>query len=191
MKIYDCVVGNADRKEWRDLLDGAEVDYIELDQWDAQKSRLTAVSDGGEIYAISLARGVRLRDGDILSYSPERRKATVVRLKLNDVLAIDMSALLSEPTAEAIRTAVEVGHAIGNQHWPAVVKGTKIYVPLTVDRKVMTSVMQTHGIDRITYSFMRGDEVIPYLAPHEARRLFGGAEHHSHTTHSADEHEHA
>ena len=36
-----------------------------------------------------------------------------------------------------MRTCVELGHALGNQHWPALVKGNRVYVPLTVDRKVM------------------------------------------------------
>ena len=73
-----------------------------------------------------------------------------------------------------IRTAVEFGHAVGNQHWPAVVKGMQVYIPLTVDRKVMQSVMRTHHLEGVDYSFQPGSEVIPYLAPHEIRRLFGG-----------------
>ena len=56
-------------------------------------------------------------------------------------------------------------------------------MPLTVDRKVMASVMDTHRFEGIRYEFVPGREVIPYLAPHESRRLFGGAEGpvHSHT----------
>ena len=78
-------------------------------------------------------------------------------------------------------SVVELGHALGNQHWPAVVKGTKVYVPLTVDKKVMLSVMETHNIEGITYEFQPGTDIIPYLAPHEIRRLFGGASHESHS----------
>jgi urease accessory protein len=83
----------------------------------------------------------------------------------------------------AMRTCVELGHAMGNQHWPALVKGNLVYVPLTVDRKVMASVMDTHRFEGIRYEFVPGREVVPYLAPHESRRLFGGAEGpvHSHT----------
>ncbi|MCD8340306.1 MAG: hypothetical protein LUC43_08965, partial [Burkholderiales bacterium] len=62
-----------------------------------------------------------------------------------------------------------------------VVKGTKIYIPLTVDKKVMLSVLETHHIEGITYEFQNGTEVIPYLAPHEIRRLFGGASQESHS----------
>ena len=37
----------------------------------------------------------------------------------------------------------------------------------------MASVMKTHAFEGVTYEFVPGAEVIPYLAPHEARRLFG------------------
>ena len=35
--------------------------------------------------------------------------------------------------------------------------------------------MKTHAFPRIRYEFCPGLEVIPYMTPHEARRLFGGA----------------
>jgi len=54
-------------------------------------------------------------------------------------------------------------------------------VPLTVDRKVMASVMNTHRFEDIRYEFVPGSEVVPYLAPHESRRLFGGAEGQAHS----------
>jgi urease accessory protein len=52
----------------------------------------------------------------------------------------------------------------------------------------MASVMRTHAFAGITYSFVPGAEVIPYLAPHEARRLFGGAEGPVHTHAHAHNH---
>jgi urease accessory protein len=36
--------------------------------------------------------------------------------------------------------------------------------------------MNTHRFEDIRYEFVPGSEVVPYLAPHESRRLFGGAE---------------
>ena len=60
------------------------------------------------------------------------------------------------------------------------IKGTKVYIPLTVDKKVMKSVMDTHAIPEVTYEFQAGKEVIPYLAPHEIRNLFGGTAQESH-----------
>ena len=126
---------------------------------------------------MALTRGSRIADGDIIAYDPEARRAAVLRLDLNNVLVIDLSKLSSLFPEDIIRVSVELGHAIGNQHWPAVVKGTKVYVPLTVDKKVMLAVMETHNIDNITYEFQEGKDIIPFLAPGELRRLFGGAGH--------------
>ena len=100
---------------------------------------------------------------------------------LVEVMIIDLSALFDGPREEAMARCVELGHALGNQHWPAVIKGSRVYVPLTVARAVMSSVMKTHSFEGVTYTFVPGAEVIPYLAPHEARRLFGATGGHRHS----------
>lgn len=181
MKIYNEIIGNINLSpEWKEKLENADIDYIFLDQWTAQKSRFLGKGTSGEEYPIALKRHTQVVDGDIISYDPESGKAAVLRIELNPVLVIDLGALVDKDHDLIIRRSVELGHAIGNQHWPAVVKGTKVYVPLTVDRKVMLSVMETHHLEGITYEFQTGLDIIPYLAPHEIRRLFGGASQESH-----------
>ncbi len=175
MKIYSAIIGNLHAPEWAERAKEADIETIELDQWTAQKSRFAATSDRRTDYAVALERHAQLLDGDILEYDPAARRMVVLRVRLNDVLVADLGELTREQPEEIIRIALELGHAIGNQHWPAVVKGDKIMVPLTVDKKVMESVMRTHRIDHVNYAFQPGEEVIPYLAPHEIRRLFGGA----------------
>lgn len=200
MKIYTEILGNLHDPEWVKKTQNAAVEYIDLDQWTAQKSRFVAEGDRSNEYAVALRRHTQLLDGDILEYLPEERKVVAIRIRLNDVLVADLGALAREQPERIIHIAVELGHAIGNQHWPAVVKGTKVYVPLTVDKKVMQSVMRTHHIENVTCSFQPGSEVIPYLAPHEIRRLFGGTgpdsnvHHHHESTHAhmhAHTYEHA
>ena len=176
----DTIMGCATEAGWPDLLAEAQVDFIHLDQGEAQKSRLRKRTAGGAEVAISLDRGTQLRDGDILAWDQTRRTAIVARVDLKDVLVIDLSALLDGPPEESMARGVELGHALGNQHWAAVVKGTRVYVPLTVAHAVMGSVMKTHSFEGVTYAFAPGADVIPYLAPHEARRLFGTAEGHRH-----------
>ena len=181
MEIYTTVLGNTNRsKEWSDKLANADVDYIFLDQWTAQKSRFLGKGVSGREYPVALARHTQVADGDVIAYDPEKNTAVVLKIELSPVLVIDMSGLNGRSPEDIIRISVELGHAIGNQHWPAVVKGTTVYVPLTVDKKVMMSVMETHNIEGIKFDFQKGTEVIPYLAPHELRRLFGGAGHESH-----------
>lgn len=196
MEVITEIIGNSHQPEWIGKLDGFDIESIFLDQWTAQKSRFLAKGDKGNEFPIALKRHSQIIDGDIVEFDPINKTAVVLRLNLNPVLVVDLGGIADRNPQDIIRISVELGHAIGNQHWPAVVKDTKVYVPLTVDRKVMMSVLETHHIEGITYNFHEGLEVIPFLAPHEMRRLFGGAgqeshEHvHSHTHVHADGTEH-
>ena len=187
MKVYSEVIGNINLNEdWKKKLADSDIDYVYLDQWTAQKSRFLGKGVSGKEYPIALARHTQIVDGDIVDYNPDTNSAVVLKIELSPVLVVDLSGLATTKPEEIIGISVELGHAIGNQHWPAVVKGTKVYVPLTVDKKVMMSVMETHHIEGIKYDFQKGVEIIPYLAPHEIRRLFGGAGQESHS----HEHDH-
>lgn len=180
MIVYDEVLGNIHETPWTDKLNDAVIESVFLDQWTAQKSRFLAKSDEGNDVAVAFKRHTEIKDGDIISWDDATRHAIVLRLKLNDVLVIDLKSWANLSPDEIIRHCVELGHAIGNQHWPAVVKNDKVYVPLTVDKKVMLGVMDTHHFENVTYEFEQGQQVIPYMAPDEVRRLFGGAGHESH-----------
>ena len=185
--VYNEVLGNMNLSdEWKAKLAEANIDYVFLDQWTAQKSRFLGKGLSGTEYPIALARHTQIVDGDIVDYDPATNTAVVLKIELSPVLVVDLGGISGSKPEDIIRISLELGHAIGNQHWPAVVKGTKVYVPLTVDKKVMLSVMETHHIEGIKYDFQKGVEVIPYLAPHEIRRLFGGAGHESHS----HEHDH-
>jgi urease accessory protein len=179
--LVETVLGNMNEPNWTDRLREARIDDFVLDQWDAQKSRIRKATSSGAELAVSLGRGVRLRDGDILAFDDATGTAVVARITLGEVMVVHLDELRGASPDLVIRSAVELGHAIGNQHWPAVVKGTTMYVPLTVDRKVMDSVMRTHAFTGISHEFVPGTEVIAYLAPHESRRLFGGADSTPHT----------
>lgn len=181
MNLIEDVLGNERDVQWQARLARLRVDEFRLDQWEAQKNRLRKKTAGGVEMAVALPRSSQLRDGDILLCNDT--DAVVVRITLKEVMVIDWSDATALPPDTIARNCFELGHALGNQHWPAVVKDNKVYVPLTVDRKVMDSVMRTHSFENIKYAFVPGADVIPYLAPHEARRLFGGADAtpHSHT----------
>jgi urease accessory protein len=192
MILVESVLGNRNDPSWKARLEGARVDVLQLDQWQAQKNRFRRKTESGLEVAVSLERNTHLHDGDILLWDDVARSAIVVCIKLQDVLVVRLEGVIDQKPETLARTCVELGHALGNQHWPAVVKGSSVYVPLTVDRKVMASVMKTHAFTGITYDFQPGAEVIPYLAPHEARRLFGGADStpHSHVPMRTHSHEH-
>jgi len=174
--LVEAVVGNIADREWKARLADAALDSLALDHWEAQKNRLRKKTAAGTEIAVSLDRGTFLHDGDILLWNDQTRTAVVAKITLRDVMVIHVDAAAETAPELLLRTCVELGHALGNQHWPALVKGTRVFVPLTVDRKVMASVMDTHRFEHLRYEFLPGADIIPYLAPHESRRLFGGAE---------------
>lgn len=176
MIVIESILGNFDDAEWSQRLSAIDVDLLEVDQWEAQKSRFRKATRKGAEVAISLDRGTNIRDGDVLFWDLAAGVAIVAKIDLRDVMIVHLDGLARFTPEIAMRTCVELGHAMGNQHWPALVRDNVVYVPLTVDRKVMASVMNTHHFEGIRYEFVPGREVIPYLAPHESRRLFGGAE---------------
>src|SRR5271154_4433250 len=174
MHLVETILGNVEEPIWKTRLKTAVVDYLRLDQWEAQKNRFRKVTDAGMELAISLDRNVHLHEGDILCWDENAQRAAVTKIKLNAVMVIEIGKLLRQSPETMLRTCVELGHALGNQHWPAVVKGYQVFVPLTVDRNVMAAVMRTHAFHDVECRFIPGAEVIPYLAPAESRRLFGG-----------------
>ena len=176
MLLIEAVLGNAADAQWAARLSGATVEVLELDHWEAQKNRFRKKTAAGTELAVSLDRGTFMRDGDILLWEEQGRRAVVARISLRDVMVVHLDGLQAQTPAEVMRTCVELGHALGNQHWPALIKGDRVFVPLTVDHKVMESVMRTHRFEGIRCEFVAGGEIVPYLAPHESRRLFGGAE---------------
>ncbi len=189
MQIVEAVLGNIRQPTWEARLATANVDWLSLDQWEAQKNRLRKKTLAGMEIAISLDRGAHVQDGDVLLWEPERSFAVVARVRLSEVMVVEVD--MAQPLELLVRTCIELGHAIGNQHWPAVVKGSQLFVPLTVDRAVMASVMKTHRLEGVTYRFVPGAEVIPYLAPHEQRRLFGNPDQPVHLHSHGQDYSHA
>ena len=191
MEIIEKVLGNRADAAWAARLSGASVDWLELSQWDAQKNRLRKETEGGRSMAVALERGESLRDGDVLEWDEASRSAVVCRIRLCPVMAVDLTGLSALGVESAVSSAVRLGHALGNQHWPAVVKKGVVYVPMTADEKVMSAVMDTHDIAGVTYAFLSGESVYDLLSGEEARLLFGGAEsplsghgHHHHGHHA-------
>ena len=191
MILVESTLGNLRDPAWQERAQNGTVDLLVLEQWEAPKNRLRKASEGGIELAISLPRSQHLHDGDVLYHDEETGVIVAASIALKDVLVIELAGIESLPPGEILQTCFELGHALGNQHWPAVIKGTTVYVPLSVDHKVMSSVMRTHAFDHITTRFSPGAEIAALLDASEVRLLFAGADatpHHHHD--DAGEHRH-
>lgn len=192
MILVEQKLGNLRDPLWQQRAQAGTVDLLVLEQWEAPKNRLRKASEGGVELAISLPRSEHLHDGDVMYYDELTNMIVAVRVALKDVLVIEMQGLEALSPTEILRASFELGHGLGNQHWPAVIKGTTLYVPLSVDQKVMASVMRTHAFKHVKTHFAKGEEIAAKLDARDVRLLFAGADatpHHHHDL-SAASHNH-
>ena len=171
MIVVEAIAGNlGEDTRLRDLHQRYQAvgraEALELTPLEAQKGRLRTATDKGTPLGLSLGRGAALRDGDVLYLDEAQGRIIVARLTPEEVLVITVQPAAS---AEALlRVAVQLGHVLGNQHWPVKVEGLSVYVPVSVDKQVMETVLKTYDLPGIEYRFEHGSVgVISRAVPHE------------------------
>ena len=174
MIVVEAIAGNlGEDARLRDLHQryqaAGRTEALELTPLEAQKGRLRTVTDKGTPLGLSLGRGTVLRDGDVLFLDEAEERMIVARLKPEEVLVITLKPAASP--AELLRVAVQLGHVLGNQHWPVKIEGTAVYVPVSVDKKVMETVLKTYDLPGIEYRFEQGSvgvisRAVPHAHPH-------------------------
>jgi urease accessory protein len=145
------------------------LETVDLTPLEAQKGRLRIVTDGGTPLGMSLGRGSVLRDGDVLYLNESEERMIVARLKPEEVLIITLKPAASQN--DLLRAAVQLGHILGNQHWPVKIEGMSVYVPVSVDKKVMETVLKTYDLPGIEYRFEQRtvgaiSRMVPHAHPH-------------------------
>ena len=153
-------------RRWQET---GRVEFVELTPLEAQKGRLRTVTDHGTRLGMSVSRGTVLKNGDVLYLSEPEAKMIVVRLKPEGILIVTVRPAAS--TEELLKVAVQLGHVLGNQHWPVKIEGMSVYVPVSVDRKVMETVLKTYDLPGIEVRFEHGNvgaisRIIPHAHPH-------------------------
>lgn len=175
MIIISEIVGNI--SDFKNKLKGYKIDTVNLEHWESSKSRIRKKSSLGQEIAISLDRGKHLHDNDILFINDEDKTCIIVNIQLKNILKITLD---KNPT---INTIFKLGHALGNQHWPAVLENKIIYVPLYVDEKIMRSMLKTHNFNDIDIEFITGEELSKLISVSDLRLIFSGDDTTAHKHH--------
>lgn len=139
MLRVDDILGNVDDDpELARRLDGHEergtLERVVIPAGDRHRSRLRVETDAGTDIGLVVA-DPPIRAGDVLVLDDER--AVVVAFEAEEAVVLD----LPDPTPEAVATAVELGHRIGNQHWDLAVRDGAVYVPVAADRHIIENVL--------------------------------------------------
>lgn len=130
---------------------------------DAQRGRMRVTTDAGTEIGVSIGRGAALRDGDVLCRSEER----VVVVAVEPMEALVIRAGTGAPPDSLFELGVKLGHVLGNQHWPMRIESGRVLVPVTVDRRVMETVLRTHNVAGLEYEFAAVEPgEVPTAMPH-------------------------
>lgn len=181
MILVEKVIGSLNDPIQKERYKSSKPEFLHLESSESQKNRIRKSTDKGLEVAISLSRELRIHDNDILYFEPESERLVIAKVRYPEVMVLDFFGTNELSEEDLLKIGFQLGHALGNQHWPSIIKGKKVYVPLAVNRKVMLSAMHTHKFEHITIDFQSGEEVSRLLSTRELRLLFGGSGSHSHT----------
>ena len=93
---------------------------------ESEKSRMRKVSDKGTEVALIMPSGSCLNDGDVVLVDDE--KMIIVKRKSESVGLVTI--LHNTSNENLLKTAVKIGHIIGNLHRPLRIEGNRIYFPI-------------------------------------------------------------
>lgn len=150
---------------------GRRVEALRITTADAEKPRLRLSTDAGTDVAIRLERGSYLWEGAVLHDDGER--IIVVERAPEHAMLIRLDPALDHD--EAIRLALRLGHAFGNQHLPVEMEDGEVRVPVTTSEEVLLATVASLGL---------GGAHIAFAPTKLGRAQPLGAHGHHHDTHA-------
>jgi urease accessory protein len=173
MLVADDFLGTVEDPDLRDRLDAAALLRITVDETERRRSRFRTTAEDGTDVGVVVAR--ELEDGDVLEADDR-----LVVVELEPVAAMVLDFRGTGGDADALTTAVELGHAVGNRHWDLAVEDQRVYLPAAESRERMESTVGPHLPDGVGVGY---DEVPP--------TLFDGERGHGDDGHSHGDHSHS
>lgn len=138
-------------KTARDLKQCLEVS---LSQSDRGKGRIQARSTSGTTVGIIKNRDWSLRQGDV--FVTESGNLLLIHLQEQRLMVLSFT----EPVEDCAIELVHLGHVLGNQHCPIIIRERKIYLQPTGDTAIIESTIKNFQIPglRIDYELRPPEE---------------------------------
>ena len=146
----------------------ASVLQVRIDRCDRIKGRIFTTALSGRSIGIIKGRNWLLRDGDVLATQSAEVTTEYVLVSLKEQQLI---AIRFDPNAHnhAVKL-MQLGHVLGNHHWPITLCGDVLYVELLADASLVEStvqeVVETLGIRglRITKESKSAQQAIDFAS---------------------------
>ncbi len=113
---------------------------VHLSQSDRAKGRIQAQSTSGVSVGIIKSRDWSLRQGDV--FVTESGKLLLIYLQQQRLMVLSFT----EPVTDRAIELVHLGHALGNQHCPIVIRNQKIYLQPTGDTAIIEKIIRDFQI---------------------------------------------
>jgi urease accessory protein len=126
---------------------------VHLDYSDRYKGRIHVHTDSGVAIGIIKSRDHPLQTGDL--FQTDSEKLVLIRLQEPELLVLDLATIKSDISPVQL---VNLGHALGNHHYPIAIKNNKIYVQLITNKSALEKLIKNLNIPNLQINYERVDQ---------------------------------
>jgi urease accessory protein len=125
------IIGNINfdshlKDKYKDMMKNGRVEKIEITRLESDRTRMRKTSDKGTDLALVIDAGSHINDGDVVLLT-EDKMVIAIRVSEN-VATISLRDNISND--QLFKTAIKLGHTIGNMHRPIKITNGKISFPI-------------------------------------------------------------
>lgn len=131
------IIGNINfdshlKDKYEDMMKNGRVEKIEITRLESDRTRMRKTSDKGTDLALVIDAGSHINDGDVVLLT-EDKMVIAIRVSEN-VATISLRDNIS--TDQLFKTAIKLGHTIGNMHRPIKITNGKISFPIQAQSEI-------------------------------------------------------
>ena len=120
------------KDKYKDMMKNGRVEKIEITRLESDRTRMRKTSDKGTDLALVIDAGSHINDGDVVLLT-EDKMVIAIRVSEN-VATISLRDNIS--TDQLFKTAIKLGHTIGNMHRPIKITNGKISFPIQAQSEI-------------------------------------------------------
>ena len=154
MEVAQVYLGNLnDDADWLESIAIESCLELQLNSEDRYKGRIHSHTKDGIEVGIIKNRDRPLRSGDL--FRTDSHKIIKVKLKEQELLVLDLSQLATNTPQAKL---VQLGHVLGNNHYPVEVRDCQILVKLITDKLTVEKLINDLQIDGLRFGYKHMSE---------------------------------
>ena len=154
-EVARTYIGNInDNADLAQLANSESCLEVTLDESDHAKGRIHTHTASGMAVGIIKSRDRALRSGDL--FKTDSEKLLLIQLQEQELLVLDLSFLDNNIALEKL---VQLGHTLGNHHYPISMQDDKIYVQLATNKTTIEKLINELAIPNLQIKYQTQSEL--------------------------------